>query len=173
MLIVWRWTTVQLLWSRNILSNRSKTYTRKKKFEWNFLVSHPWIEIPGISRIKNDNRLTSEFTLSHKGKTLTPRRPIGKVTPTCPICHARQFQWRRCLRVSKVRPMFSQVLKTLLRLLNPKLISEIARNYSIFSEFWRKKNMFYGTSETKSVRFVHSRMTHRWRGHLFNTISYR
>ena len=37
---------------------------------------------------------------------LTSRRPIGKVTPTCPICCARQFRWRRCLRVSKMPPMF-------------------------------------------------------------------
>ena len=30
--------------------------------------------------------------------------------------------------------------------------------------------MFYGASETMSVRFDHLRMTHRWRSHLFNTI---
>ena len=76
---------------------------------------------------------------------LTPRRPIGKVTPTCPICRARQFRWRRCLTVSKMPPMFSQVLKTLLRFLDPKFISEIARNYLISSKFLVRKKRFMVT----------------------------
>ena len=104
---------------------------------------------------------------------LTPRRPIGKVTPTCPICRARQFRWRRCLRVSKISPTFSQVLKTLIWFLNSKFISEIAGNWLISSEILSQENMFYGAWETMSVRSYHPRMTHRWRSHLFNTISYK
>ena len=73
---------------------------------------------------------------------LTPRRPIGKVTPTCPICRARQFRWRRCLRVLKFSQTFSQVLKTLISLLNSKFISEIAGNWLFSSHFLVKKIPF-------------------------------
>ena len=37
---------------------------------------------------------------------LTPRRPIWKVTLKRPIGRIRPFRWRRCLRVSKMPPMF-------------------------------------------------------------------
>ena len=89
-------------------------------------------------------KVTQENQLRHYMRSLTPRRPIGKVSPTCPICRARQFRCRRCLSVSKISPTFSQVLKTISWLLYSKFMLEIARN-------WFHLDFFYQLFTIKSA----------------------
>ena len=90
---------------------------------------------PVAQKVANEVDLTDppKFFDAHLlGNTnLTLRRPIRKVTLKRPIECTRPFRWKGPLRLSKLQPTFSQVLKTRNWLLNPKFFSEIARNYLI------------------------------------------
>ena len=89
-----------------------------------------------------------EITNPYPSRTtpLTPRRPMRKLTSTCPICRSRQFRWRCCLSVSRISPMFSHVLKIPMTLKTEIYLWNSQKSFyssSIFSE----KNTFYGASE--------------------------
>ena len=104
---------------------------------------------------------------------LNSQAPDWKSNPHVPDLPRTAVSVKHCLRVSKISPTFSQVLKTLTWLLNSEFIIEIAGNWLISSEFFSQENTFYDASETMSVGSYHPRMTHWWQRHLFNTISYK
>ena len=134
-----------------------------RKMQMKDLCKKPRNELFLMKIINSGIKVTGEWFYSDSSRSRSHTGSTGSTGS------ARRFRGRRAPRLLKLKPTFSQVLKTLNWLLNSKFITEIARNWLISSQFFSQEKTFYGASETMSVRSDHPRMT---RTHPFNTNSY-